>query len=233
MAKFSPLETTTRSQNVFDHIKDAIFGGKLQPGEPLRELQLAHDFQLSQATIREALIQLEKVGLVVRIPHKGTSVIKLSEKKISEYLLIRFHLEDLSLVLAAQNMTEDDYQELNNLAAEITNAVENKSFFNLIKADLSFHRFIWEKSNNQVLYNMLDQITVPLFAYLSLEHHKMDHDIAITVMPHEKYISVLKSKNANKIQKLNRDIEKHSYQRFFSNGKESLVPKKNLIKMAN
>jgi len=226
MAKFTPIETTTRSQNVFDHIKDAIFKGKLQPGEPLKELQLAREFQLSQATIREALIQLEKIGLVVRIPHKGTSIIKLSEKEISEHLMVRFHLEELSLLLAAQNMTEDDYDKLKKLAAEIGNAVDNKSFFQLIKADLSFHRYIWEKSNNQVLYNMLDQITVPLFAYLSLEHHRMDHDISRTVMSHEKFISVLKSKSVNKIQKLIRELEKHSYQRFVPNGKNSIVPQK-------
>jgi len=226
MAKFTPIETTTRSQNVFDHIKDAIFKGKLQPGEPLKELQLAREFQLSQATIREALIQLEKIGLVVRIPHKGTSIIKLTEKEITEHLMVRFHLEELSLLLAAQNMTEDDYEELNNLASEITEAVDEKSFFSLIKADLRFHRFIWKKSDNQVLYNMLDQITVPLFAYLSLEHHKMDDDISRTVMSHEKFISVLKSKSVNKIQKLIRELEKHSYQRYFPNGKNLIVPKK-------
>ena len=75
---------------------------------------------------------------------------------------------------------------------------------------------------------MLDQITVPLFAYLSLEHHKMDHDISKTVMSHEKFISALKSKNVNKIQKLIREVAKHSYQRFLPNGDKTITYGKKL-----
>ena len=224
MAIFKPLQTTTRSQYVFDHIKNAIFKGKLKPGTPLRELQLAEEFQLSQATIREALMQLEKIGIVEKIPHKGTRVIELSEKEITDRLTVRFQLEKLSYIQAAENMTEKDYQELYKIKDEISKAVNNRSYFELIKADTKFHRFIWEKSNNQVLYDVLDQITIPLFAYLSLEHHAMEDDISQVVLSHDKFIDALKSKDQKKIRDLFHQVEKHSYQRYIPNGKDYLVP---------
>src|ERR1700732_3057834 len=67
-----PVRTDSLASQAFTIIKDAIFTGQFQPGQLLRELHLARMLNVSQATIREALVQLEQVGLVVREQNRHT-----------------------------------------------------------------------------------------------------------------------------------------------------------------
>ena len=60
-----------------------------RPGDPLRELHLARELGVSQATVREGLVQLERLGLVVRTPNIGTHVTKLSRQEIEERVELR------------------------------------------------------------------------------------------------------------------------------------------------
>ena len=59
---------------VADGIRLAILRGQLAPGQILKQEELAKQFQLSRAPVREALRQLEAEGLVVSYPHRGTVV---------------------------------------------------------------------------------------------------------------------------------------------------------------
>ena len=124
---FQPYKNITRSKYVFDTIKEAIFAGKLPPGTILRELQLAKQFGVSQSIIREAFFQLEQIGIAVKIPHKGTSVTKLSDKEIRERIEIRTCLEKIACNKAIKRMDNEDYENLSKLAKEIAEAqMENQ-----------------------------------------------------------------------------------------------------------
>jgi len=219
MTTFEPIGIITRSQQVFDDVKKAIFEGKFKPGEPLRELQLAREFQVSQSTIREALIQLEMGGYVVRTPHRGTSVVDLSDEEITERLELRYHLEELAYSLASEKMTEADYKELQGYLEEINEAVKKSSYPELVKADLAFHRYIWEKSGNRSLVRTLEQITVPLLAYLGIKRHSKLHDISAVLSPHEKLIEAIKSGNPKLIRESIADDANRSYKQYIPEGK--------------
>jgi hypothetical protein len=69
-----PVRSQSLSRQVYETLKEAIFNGRFQPDEALRELHLAKMFEVSQATIREALVQLEQTGLVVRHHNRKTTV---------------------------------------------------------------------------------------------------------------------------------------------------------------
>ena len=51
---------------------------------------------MSQVPVREALLQLENLGLVRRIPDTGTTVTKLTRTEMVELVQVRAHLEDLA-----------------------------------------------------------------------------------------------------------------------------------------
>jgi DNA-binding GntR family transcriptional regulator len=76
----SPVRADSLRQQAFEILRDAIFVGKIQPGDILRELQLARNMGVSQSTLREALSQLEHVGPVIRQPNRATTVAKLGPK---------------------------------------------------------------------------------------------------------------------------------------------------------
>jgi len=96
---------------VADGIRLAILRGQLAPGQVLRQEELAKQFGLSRAPVREALRQLETEGLVVSYPNRGTVVAELSPEDIEEVFLIRITLETTALRLSVPNMTDSDFRK--------------------------------------------------------------------------------------------------------------------------
>lgn len=198
--KFSPLISSTRSSIVFGTIKDSIFTGYLKPGEALKELHLARDFKVSQATVREALIQLEQFGLVEKDPHKGTRVVNKSDEEINELILIRFQLEELAAILASKKMVDKDFKHLMSIERKILAAVKKNQYFELIRHDLEFHKYIWEKSGNTILAKLLEQVTVPLFAVVSIKRSKQEQALEKVVNSHQRVVDAIASKDSEKIK---------------------------------
>src|SRR4051794_30012748 len=90
-----PAQRSVFRDQVIDKIRDAIVDGRIPLGEPLRERQLAEELNISRAPIREALLTLEKEGLVVTMPHKGTFVASYSDEDVIEIYTLRAALEEL------------------------------------------------------------------------------------------------------------------------------------------
>jgi len=179
---------------VFERIRDAIFGGSIQPGDPLRELQMAKSMGVSQSTIREALGLLENVGLVVRQPNRGTNVTKLSNKETGDRLRIRLALEELAMAAACPLITAQDLAELEYLSRAITTAIERNLYYEISQADLAFHRRIWLIAGNPVLERTLHSISLPLFAFLGV-FHKSQLVNPADAQPHDELIRALATRD--------------------------------------
>src|SRR3954470_5137636 len=104
----SPVKSASLRTRVVDSIREAILSGKLPPGTPLRAFLLARDLGVSQATVREALLQLEHKGLVTSEPGLGILVTKLSGKELRERVSLRILLESVAAYEAAGKMGPHD-----------------------------------------------------------------------------------------------------------------------------
>jgi DNA-binding GntR family transcriptional regulator len=145
---FQPLTNTSLRSRVSEILRESIFSGKLQSGDPLKEIQLARQFQVSQSTVRESLLQLEHDGLVVRVPNRESRVTKLSTKEVCERLVLRSLLEGLAGVEASRRMKEGDFRILEQECEKLSRALEGNDYYKAAQADLSFHRFLWKQSGN-------------------------------------------------------------------------------------
>lgn len=96
---------------VADGIRLAILRGQLAPGQMLNQEELAKQFGLSRAPVREALRQLEAEGLVISYPHRGTVVARLSADDIEEVFLIRTTLETVVLKVAVPKLSDMDLRK--------------------------------------------------------------------------------------------------------------------------
>jgi DNA-binding GntR family transcriptional regulator len=209
---FKPIKDISMSQYVLNEIKKAVLSGKLAAGSQLVESQLAKMFNVSQITVREALLQLEQTGLVTRMAHKGTRVIKLTDEEVAERLNIRFQLEELACVEAARNMSDKQIKILETKLEEMNKAIAQNQYYELTRADLSFHRHIWTCTSNTVLYQTLDQLTTPLFAYLMIQHSSQGHDIRSYLYPHDEYVKAIKSQDEDYILQVVRADATNSYE---------------------
>src|ERR1017187_1582087 len=168
MNELQPIQTGTLKSQAVVAIRDAIFSGKYDLGEPLREIQLARALKVSQPTVREALIELERSGLVVRETNVGTYVTNMTTKEVRDRLEVRTLLEQQAMESACVEMKVEDFSELRKRLNLLSLAIEKDAFLEFASTDLEFHRFIWQCSGNPILAQTLDQVATPLFAFMSI-----------------------------------------------------------------
>lgn len=197
--RISPIRNTSKSHEVFLKLRTAIWSGELQPGMALKEAHIAKQLSLSQVPVREALLQLEHLGLVVRVPDKGTYVTKLSRAEMVQLIEVRSHLEDLAFRLAARRMTPEVEAELRERLAELQERIDAKDHLGVAEADLRFHETVWRASDNAILEKTLDRLCVAVYAFVGLQRHVKGEQLA--TMPHEVLLDALLSRDARLISK--------------------------------
>lgn len=205
---------------VLRKLRDAILSGKLQPGQSVPELHLAQHYKVSQTTVREALVKLEHAGLVRRIPNVGTLITQMSPREIREHLRLRVMLEGLAGMEAARLMEPEHYVELDRRLNFISEAMAGADYFQIAQADLEFHRYIWERSGDKTLCRILQELTVPLFAFVSMERQRHSSSLRSTVRPHEPIAQALKERDSEAVREAIRVHIESSYNEFLGSGTE-------------
>lgn len=212
----APVKSGSLRQQVKEAIRGAIFQGRFQPGDPMRELDLARDLRVSQATVREALLELEQAGLVHRIPNKETTVTKLSRQELIERNTIRTMLEIPAAIEASQRMTETAIAALQARLGAISSSVAGNDYGRVAEADLEFHRYIWEQSGNRTLCTTLLNITAPIFAFASILRSIEHEDLPKIVHGHEPIVEAIRSRDPKAVElSIHQHIE-GSYEAFLS-----------------
>lgn len=143
---------------VFAAMREAILSGKLKPGERLMEVQLAEEMGVSRTPVREAIRKLELEGLVVMVPRKGAYVAGLTLKDVAEVFEIRSSLEGLAAALAADRITDEEVEALDNILKEISEAVAKGDIDKVIKKDGEFHQILFSASRNSRLAQMINNL---------------------------------------------------------------------------
>ena len=108
MNEFLPLREV-----VFNTLRKAILTGQLKPGDRLMEVHLANKLGVSRTPIREAIHKLEQEGLVTMVPRRGAEVAKITERSLQDVLEVRRALDVLSVELACERISEEEFDQLN------------------------------------------------------------------------------------------------------------------------
>jgi DNA-binding GntR family transcriptional regulator len=164
---FPPATRLIFRNQVIDALRTAILDGRLQPGQPITERQLAHDLQISRAPIREALRDLEKEGLIVTRPHKGTYVASFSDEDVQEIYTLRATLETMALGRAIDRASSADIDFLDGLIGEMERH-STTDFNATIGIDLAFHRRICELADHRRLLDAWDVLANQLRALYTI-----------------------------------------------------------------
>lgn len=140
------------AHEVADHIRESILTGRVAPGEPLREVELASSLDVSRGSVREGLAMLEREGLVRSEWHRGARVIDLGPQDVNEVYMVRAALERLATVSAAANMTPTRLADLDSLVQAMGRALEDDADgLTLLALDLAFHDRVYEAADNSRL----------------------------------------------------------------------------------
>jgi DNA-binding GntR family transcriptional regulator len=157
-ADLAALEATTdpvsgpASQRIVGLLRDAILGGDLQPGERIRQEDLARRLGASRLPVREALRMLESEGLVEYEPNKGAYVPRLDRHEVDTIYQMRERLEPLALLESLPHLSDLHLARLEEIQDEIETRFDVGRFLDL---DREFHMLTYSGCAIQQLNAMV------------------------------------------------------------------------------
>jgi len=201
LARLSPITLENYRplrEIVFETLREAIISGVLKPGERLMEVQLAEEMGVSRTPVREAIRKLELENFVVMVPRKGAYVADLSTKDIVDVFEIRAALEALAAGLAAERITDEELEELQQILVQST---KSQSLEEIIAIDTKFHDALYRASRNerlvQIISNLREQIQRFRSTTLASPGRLKD-----TLEEHKKIVDAVSERNVQLAQQL-------------------------------
>lgn len=143
------------SMRVADHLRAAILGGEIGPGERVRQEEVAQATGSSRIPVREALHLLEAEGLIENEPNKGARVPLLSPHEVDLIYRMRERLEPLALAESVPHLTEVDLDRLASLQDEIEADTDVRRFLEL---DRAFHLLSYSACRVDPLASMVTRL---------------------------------------------------------------------------
>lgn len=151
-------ESPTLARRTFDSIKADIISGELAQGSKIVESDLALKYGISRGPLREAIHQLERIKLIVRIPHAGSRVVTLDTRMMEDIYSAREALEGMAARLAARLMSDAEIAALSTLLDQHEAAIsetDGRAYFQR-EGDIDFHFRIAVASQNQWILEKLN-----------------------------------------------------------------------------
>lgn len=152
----SPVQKQLMRSTAYDILRDAIISGELQPGELIKDTEVANRLGLSRTPVREALVRLADSGMVESKPGVYTRVTALNRTEVTATLDVLQALHGVAVLRGVAGLTEGDLEALSEHNAAFTQAVDNLAVDEALAADNKFHAVLVDASANPVLARLLD-----------------------------------------------------------------------------
>ena len=136
---------------VADILRRAIYEGRLEPGERLREADLAAEIGVSRTPIREALLILQTEGLVESTPNRGSAVRGYSMAELLDFMEVRGMLQAYAAGQAASRITPHQLAELHECCDELAALIDSPEAGPVVDAGLRFHDIVVDAAGSRVL----------------------------------------------------------------------------------
>ncbi|SDL05161.1 GntR family transcriptional regulator [Halarsenatibacter silvermanii] len=199
--KFQHRKLSTR---VAEYLKEQIFKKNYKRGEHIPETEIADELGVSRAPVREAIKELENQGLIETIPRRGSYVVDFGEENLKEIYEIRILLETrvLEILIEGDLLDEEDFSHLEGLVEKMLAIVDkNKSqrekVVELNRVDISFHKYLWKKSEREMTRELLGRIYNQLKLAMIVDTH-LEEDLKESSRTHYRIIEALKEDDIEK-----------------------------------
>ena len=161
------------------HLRDAIVAGHFAEDEPIRQDDIARQFNVSKIPVREALKRLEAEGLVMFQRNRGAMVTRISEAELAQMFEVRMLLEDKLLRLAIPNMTEETFARAERICQEFVGEDDVGRWAEL---NWELHACLYEPAQRPFMISLIRSVNDKLERYLRIQmslsagKHRADHE---------------------------------------------------------
>lgn len=145
----------TMAEAALERLREAIIHGDLTPGTPLKLEDLARSLGMSISPIREAVRQLEALGLAEYVPHHGAKVMALDVEELRELFSVRLALETLALRRAAELFEPADETAAGARLEELDAARQTGDGRAAVRAHTAFHFTLYGAARSAWLLRLI------------------------------------------------------------------------------
>jgi DNA-binding GntR family transcriptional regulator len=197
------------SQRVEAFLRNAIYRGRLKPRERLIEDDIAQQLGCSRGPVREAVLRLERDGMIRITPRRGTFIRDISPEEVEIVFSIRGKLEGLCVRYMREDFTAEKKAVLMKALSAMKAASSAKDDERFLQTDMRLHRTIWKLSGKQQLYRTLNFVMNPLFFMVARAYSTKLNPVDEAYRNHERYVETICEVS---IARVEREVE-----RYFSN----------------
>jgi DNA-binding GntR family transcriptional regulator len=139
-------------------IRQAIVDGRLEPGQRLKEEELARELGISRTPIREALLILQSEGLVEAAPNRGATVRSHTAEDLDDLYQLRALLEGHAARRAAGRIGARDVAKLRRSCERFQKLDASRSLRELVRENMLFHQTILAAAESERLATLVRQV---------------------------------------------------------------------------
>lgn len=195
-----------KTEKTYNILLNDIILGKLYQGQKLVENDLIQAYHIGKTPLREALIELEKIGIVKRKINRGFVIIHIRRKDAEEIYDLRDILEGLSVRKTIENITEEKMQKIAKVIDEMEFCVKSNNIDEYSKLDMYFHILLCELSGNERLLEIIKNLQYQIKMLLQTSINLPERGINLSFSEHKDLYVAILAKDADKAEKL---IRKH------------------------
>jgi DNA-binding GntR family transcriptional regulator len=155
MATQGGMRHRTMAEFALEQLRESIILGELPAGTPLRLDELARSLGMSISPIREAVRQLEALGLAKHVPHQGARVLDFDIEELRDLFQVRLALEALAVRRAAEHFSDADAANGRAHLDRFDAAAAAADVRGSMRAHTDFHFTLYEASRVQWLVALI------------------------------------------------------------------------------
>jgi DNA-binding GntR family transcriptional regulator len=163
----APVREPAAALVIARHIEEDIVLGRRHPRERLIEQDLCDLFDTHRGDVRLALFELEKKGLVERIPNRGAMVRGLTPVEVQEIYEVREELEVMAVRIIPFPVASDDINTLEALQRQHAAAIAAADLLTVFYSNLRFHQVLFGLCGNACLIETIDLLAQKVYGIRS------------------------------------------------------------------
>ena len=140
------------------YIRQKIVSLELAPGAVIDEAALQQELNMGRTPIREALQRLSLEKLVNILARRGMFVTEIGITDLQRLFELRLTLEALAVELACQRGSDQQFEEMARVLAELPDDISEANTELLIQIDETSHRLIYQAASNKFLEDTLSTL---------------------------------------------------------------------------
>jgi DNA-binding GntR family transcriptional regulator len=180
-------------------IREAILDGTLEPGQRLKEEELARQLGISRTPVREALLMLHVEGQVVATPNRGAVVRVHTADDLNDLYGLRALLEGHAARRAGERINEAQVDDLRQSCDRFDALRPDEDLRGLVRENLFFHNTILEIAGSDRLASMVTQVIQLPLVYKSYIWYSPDQK-QISAHYHRQIVNALSTRDGERAE---------------------------------